>query len=192
MRETPTRVGHARCCERLPEYYLSKNKCCAVALRMRSRRTDGGGQCRSEQALSNHMTTIDADELLERADVCAFRDTALELLRADASPWQLRMALNMAVSDLAMERLMRRSEADTMAQLSDENTTRERDALCQRLNAIADEIELQYGPDCGAVVLLDACLEIAASQSRAFAHMMVDATYNRLEGKPRARSPQTH
>ena len=40
--------------------------------------------------MSDHMTTIDEDELLERADVCAFRDTALELLRADASPWQLR------------------------------------------------------------------------------------------------------
>ncbi len=43
--------------------------------------------------MSDHMTTITADKLLERADVCAFRDTALELLRADASPWQLRTAL---------------------------------------------------------------------------------------------------
>ncbi len=138
------------------------------------------------------MTTISADELLERADVCAFRDTALELLRADASPWQLRMALNVAVSDLAMERMLRRSEADSDAQLSDENTTRERDALCQRLMAIADETELQYGPDCGAVVLLDACLETAASQPRAFAHTMVDATYDRLEDKPRKPSRLAH
>ncbi len=58
--------------------------------------------------------------------------------------------------------------------------------------AIADEIELQYGPDCGADVLLYACLEIASGHSRDIVHMMVDATYNRLEGKPRARSPQTH
>ncbi len=142
--------------------------------------------------MSDHMTTITADELLERADVCAFRDTAQELLRADASPWQLRMALTLAVGTVAHERMLRRGEADTMAQLSDENTTRERNALCQRLNAIADEIELQYGPDCGADVLLDACLEIAAGHSRAVVHMMVDATYNRLEGKPRARSPQAH
>ena len=56
--------------------------------------------------MSDHMTTITADELLERPDVCAFRDTALELLRADASPWQLRMALNVAVSSSAIERLM--------------------------------------------------------------------------------------
>ncbi len=48
--------------------------------------------------MSDPMTTITADELLERADVCAFRDTALALLRADASPWQLRTALNVAVS----------------------------------------------------------------------------------------------
>ncbi len=124
-------------------------------------------------------------ERLERADVCAFRDTALELLRADAMPWQLRMALTVAVSDLSMERLMRRSEADSDAQLREENTTRERDALCQRLMAIADEIELQYGPDCGADVLLDACLEIAAGHCRAVVHMMVDATNDRLEDKPR-------
>ncbi len=58
--------------------------------------------------------------------------------------------------------------------------------------AIADEIELQYGPDCGADVLLDACLEIASGHSRAVVHMMVDATYNRLEGKPRKPSPQAH
>ena len=138
------------------------------------------------------MTTIDADELLERADVCAFRDTALELLRADAAPWQLRMALTLAVDTAAVERMMRRSEADTDAQLSDENTTRERDALCQRLKAIADEIELQYGPDCGAEVLLDACLEIAGACPRDIVHMMVDATYNRLEGKPRTPAPQAH
>ncbi len=142
--------------------------------------------------MCDHMMTIDADELLERADVCAFRDTALELLRADASPWHLRMALTVAVRTAADERMLRRSEADSDAQLSDENTTRERDALCQRLMAIADETELQYGPDCGAVVLVDACLEIAASQPRAFAHMLVDATYNRLEGKPRTPSPQAH
>jgi len=142
--------------------------------------------------MSEHMTTIDADELLERADVCAFRDTALGLLRADASPWQLRTALNVAVSDLAMERLMQRSEADIDWELRDENVTLDHDALCQRLVALADETNLKYGPDCGAVVLLDACLEIAASQPRAFAHMMVDATYNRLEGKPRTPSPQVH
>ena len=142
--------------------------------------------------MSDHMTTITADELLERADVCAFRDTALELLRADADPWLLRMALTVAVGDLANERLMRRSEADSDAQLSDENTTRERDALCQRLMAIADEIELQYGPDCGDVLLLDACLEIATGHSRAVVHMMVDATYDRLEDKPRKPSPRAH
>ncbi len=142
--------------------------------------------------MSGRMTTITVDELLGRADVCAFRDTALELLRADASPWQLRMALTVAVSDVALERMLRRSEADSDGQLSDENTTRERDALCQRLNAIADEIELQYGPDCGATVLLDACLEIAAGHSRDIVHMMVDATYDRLEGKPRNPSPQAH
>ncbi len=142
--------------------------------------------------MSDHMTTITADELLERADVCAFRDTALELLRADASPWQLRMALTVAVSDVALERMLRRSEADSDAQLSDENTTREREALCQRLMAIADETELQTGPDCGADVLLDACLEIATGHTRAVVHMMVDATYNRLEGKPRTPSPQAH
>ncbi len=142
--------------------------------------------------MSDHMTTITDDELLERADVCAFRDTALELLRADASPWQLRTALNVAVSDLAMERLMQRSEADIDWELRDENTTRERDALCQRLMAIADEIELQYGPDCGADVLLDACLEIASGHSRDIVHMMVDATYDRLEDKPRTPSPLAH
>ncbi len=129
---------------------------------------------------------------LERADVCAFRDTALELLRADASPWQLRMALTLAVSDLAVERGLRRSEADTLAQLSDEKITRDRDALCQRLMAIVDETELQYGPDCGADVLLDACLEIATGHSRAVVHMMVDATYDRLEDKPRKPSPRAH
>ncbi len=142
--------------------------------------------------MSDHMTTITADELLERPDVCAFRDTALELLRADASPWQLRMALSVAASTVAIERMQRRSEADSDAQLRDENTTRERDALCQRLNAIVDETELQYGPDCGADVLLDACLEIATGHDRDIVHMMVDATYNRLEGKPRKPSPQAH
>ncbi len=142
--------------------------------------------------MSDHMKTVTVDELLGRPDVCAFRDAALALLRADASPWQLRTALNVAVSDLAMERLMQRSEADIDWELRDENVTLDHDALCQRLVALADETNLKYGPDCGAVVLLDACLEIAASQPRAFAHMMVDATYNRLEGKPRARSPQTH
>ncbi len=142
--------------------------------------------------MSDHMTTISADELLERADVCAFRDTALELLRVDASPWLLRMALNMAVSDLAMERLMRRSEADMDWQLRDENITLDRDALCQRLMAIVDETELKYGPDCGAGVLLDACLEIASGHSRDFVHMMVDATYTRLEGKLGKPSPRAH
>jgi hypothetical protein len=138
------------------------------------------------------MTTITADELLGRTDVCAFRDTALELLRADASPWQLRTALNVAVSDLAMERLMQRSEADIDWELRDENVTLDRDALCQRLMAMVDETELKYGPDCGADVLLDACLELASGHSRAIVHMMVDATYNRLEGKPRKPSPQAH
>ena len=142
--------------------------------------------------MSDHMTTIDADELLGRADVCAFRDTALELLRADASPWQLRMALSVAVSDVALEHMLRRSEADSDAQLRDENTTRERDALCQRLNAIAYEIELKYGPDCGATVVLDACVEIASGHSRDIVHMMVDATYDRLEDKPRKPSPRAH
>ena len=142
--------------------------------------------------MSDHMTTITADELLERPDVCAFRDTALELLRADAAPWQLRMALNVAVSDLAMERLMRRSEADMDWQLRDENITLDRDALCQRLMAIVDETELQYGPDCGDYVLLDACLEIVAGHDRDIVHMMVDATYNRLEDKPRKPSPRAH
>ncbi len=51
--------------------------------------------------------------------MCAFHDTALELLRADASPWQLRMALTVAVGTAAIERMERRSEADMMAQLSD-------------------------------------------------------------------------
>ncbi len=142
--------------------------------------------------MSDDKTTISTEELLGRADVCAFCDTALELLRADASPWQLRMALNMAVSDLAMERLMRRSEADMDWQLRDENITLDRDALCQRLMAIVDETELQYGPDCGAGVLLDACLEIATGHSRDIVHMMVDATYDRLEDKPRKPSPRAH
>lgn len=142
--------------------------------------------------MSDHMTTIDEDELLERADVCAFRDTALELLRADASPWQLRMALTAAVGTVALERGLRRSEADSDAQLSDENTTRERDALCQRLMAIVDETELKYGAGCGATVVLDACVEIASGHSRDIVHMMVDATYDRLEDKPRKPSPRAH
>ena len=139
-----------------------------------------------------HMTTIDADELLERADVCAFRDTALELLRADAAPWQLRMALTEAVSTAVIERMQRRSEADSDAQLRDENITLDRDALCQRLNAIADEAELKYGGDCGALVLLEACVEIASGHSRDIVHMFVDATYDRLEDKPRKPSPRAH
>ncbi len=102
------------------------------------------------------------------------------------------MALTVAVSDVALERMLRRSEADSDAQLRDENTTRERDALCQRLTAIVDETELQYGPDCGANVLLDACLEIATGHSRDIVHMMVDATYDRLEDKPRKPSPRAH
>ncbi len=142
--------------------------------------------------MSNHMTTIDGDELLERADVCAFRDTALELLRADASPWQLRTALTEAAREVADERAMRRSDAEQDALLRDENVALDRDALCQRLMAIVDETELQYGPDCGAGVLLDACMEIATGHSRDIVHMMVDATYNRLEGKPRTPSPQAH
>jgi hypothetical protein len=60
------------------------------------------------------------------------------------------MALSVAVGTAADERMQRRGEADTMAQLSDENTTRERDALCQRLMAMVDETELKYDPDCGA------------------------------------------
>ncbi len=76
--------------------------------------------------------------------------------------------------------------------MRDENVTLDHDALCQRLVALADETNLKYGPACGAVVLLDPCLEIAASQPRAFAHMMVDAAYNRLEGKPRTPSPLAH
>ncbi len=102
------------------------------------------------------------------------------------------MALSAAVSTVAIERGLRRSEADSDAQLRDENITLDRDALCQRLMALADETELQYGPDCGADVLLDACLEIASGHTRAVVHMMVDATYNRLEGKPRKPSPQAH
>ncbi len=102
------------------------------------------------------------------------------------------MALSVVVGTAADERMQRRGEADMDAQLRDENTTRERDALCQRLMAIVDETELQYGPDCGADLLLDACLEIVAGHDRAIAHMMVDATYNRLEGKPRKPSPQAH
>ncbi len=124
--------------------------------------------------------------------MCAFRDNALELLRADASPWQLRMALTLAVGDVAHERLMRRSESEMDWQSRDENITRERDALCQRLVALADEADLKYGGDCGALVLLDACLEIATGHSRAVVHMMVDATYDRLEDKPRKSSPRAH
>ncbi len=126
--------------------------------------------------MSDHMTTISADELLGPADVRAFRDTALELLRADTSPWQLRMALTLAVGTAADERAMRRSDAEQDALLRDQNVTLDRDAVCQRLMAIADETELQYGPDCGADVLLDACLEIATGHSRAVVHLMLDAT----------------
>jgi len=142
--------------------------------------------------MSEHMKTVTVDELLGRADVCAFRDTALDLLRADASPWQLRTALNVAVGDLALERMMHRSEAEIDWELRDENITLDRDALCQRLVALADEVNLKYGPDCGATVLLDACLEIAAACPRDIMHMMVDATYNRLEGKLRTPSPRAH
>ncbi len=124
--------------------------------------------------------------------MCAFRDTALELLRADASPWQLRMALTLAVSDLAVERLMRRSEAEIDWQLRDENIALDRDAVCQQLMAIVNETELKYGPDCGDFVLLDACLEIASGHDRDIVHMMVDATYDRLEDKPRKSSPRAH
>ena len=79
-----------------------------------------------------------------------------------------------------------------MAQLSDEKLTRERDALCQRLMAIVDETDLQYGPECGANVVLDACLEIATGHRRDIVHMMVDATYDRLGDKPRKPSPRAH
>ena len=108
--------------------------------------------------------------------MCAFRDTATELLRADASLWQLRTALSLAVKEVTLERMMRRSDAEVDAQLRKENITPDRDAMCQRLVAIADEAELKYGPDCGAKVLLDACLEVASEHSRADVHMMVDAT----------------
>ncbi len=142
--------------------------------------------------MSDPMTTITADELLERADVCAFRDTALELLRADASPWQLRTALTEAAREVADERAMRRSDAEQDALLRDENVALDRDAVCQQLMAIVDETELKYGVDCGATVLLDACLEIASGHSRAVVHKMVDSTFNRLEGRPHTPSPQAH
>ncbi len=58
--------------------------------------------------------------------------------------------------------------------------------------AIVDETELKYGPDCGATVVLDACVEIASGHSRDIVHMMVDATYDRLEDKPRKSSPRAH
>jgi len=138
------------------------------------------------------MTTITVDELLGRADVRAFRDTARELLRADASPWQLRTALSEAVKEVNLERALRRSDAEEDALLRDENVTLDRDAVCQRLMAIVDETELKYGPDCGDYVLLDACLEIVAGHNRDTVHMMVDATYNRLDGKPRTPSSQVH
>ena len=132
----------------------------------------------------DHMTAIDADEPLERADVCAFRDTARELLRADASPWQLRTALDVAVGTAIIERASCKSEFDTMmAQSSDEHITLDRNSLYQLLTMIFDAAEQKYGPDCGAEVLLDACLEIATRHSRAVVHMMVNATYNRLEGE---------
>jgi hypothetical protein len=142
--------------------------------------------------MSDHMTTITADELLKRADVCAFRDTALELLRADASPWQLRTALSEAAKAVTLERALRRSDAEDDALLRDENIALDRDAVCQQLMAIVDETELKYGPDCGDFVLLDACLEIASGHSRDIVHMMVDATYDRLEDKPRKPSPRAH
>ena len=138
------------------------------------------------------MTTITADELLERADVCAFRDTALGLLRADASPWQLRTAVSEAVKTVTHERAMRRSDAEEDELLRDENVNLDRDLVCQRLIMIVDETELKYGPDCGDFVLLDACLEIVAGHDRAFVHRMVDAAYDRLEDKPRKPSPRAH
>jgi hypothetical protein len=88
--------------------------------------------------------------------------------------------------------MLRTSEADTDAQLSDENMIRGRDALCQQLMAIVDETELQYGPDCGANVVLDACLEIETGHRRDIVHMMVDATYDRLADKPRKPSRRAH
>ena len=124
--------------------------------------------------------------------MCAFRDTALELLRADASPWQLRTALSEAAKEVTLERAMCRSDAEQDALLRDENITLDRDALCQRLMAIVDETELKYGPDCGDFVLLDACLEIVAGHDRDLVHEMVDSTYNHLEGKLRKPSPQAH
>ena len=74
----------------------------------------------------------------------------------------------------------------------DENVTLDHDALCQRLMALADETDLKYGPDSGALVLLDACVEIASIHSRDIVHRVVDSTYNRLDGKPRKPSPQAH
>ncbi len=124
--------------------------------------------------------------------MCAFRDTALELLRADASPWQLRTALSEAAKEVTLERAMCRSDAEQDALLRDENITLDRDAVCQQLMAIVDETELKYGPDCGDFVLLDACLEIVAGHDRDIVHRMVDETYNRLEGKPRTPSPRAH
>ncbi len=132
-------------------------------------------------------------ERLKRADVGAFRDTALELLRADASPGELRMALDVAVGSAIIERMSRKSEFDTMmAHLSDEHITLDRDSLYQLLMVIFDAAEQKYGPDCGAKMVLDACLEIASGHSRDIVHMMVDATYDRLEDKPRTPSPQAH
>ena len=142
--------------------------------------------------MSDRMTTITVDELLGRADVCALRDTAQELLRADASPWQLRTALSEAVKEVTLERALRRSDAEDDALLRYENVTLDRDAVCQQLMAIVDETELKYGPDCGDYVLLDACLGIVADHNRDTVHMMVDATYNRLDGKPRTPSSQVH
>ena len=142
--------------------------------------------------MSDRMTTITVDELLGCAEARAFRDTARELLRAEVSPWQLRTALTEAAREVADERAMRRSDAEQDALLRDQNVTLDRDAVCQQLMAIVDETELKYGLGCGDLVLLDACLEIVAGHDRAIAHMMVDATYNRLEGKPRTPSPQVH
>ncbi len=98
-----------------------------------------------------------------------------------------------AVGTAIIERASCKSEFDTMmAQLSDEHITHDRGSLYQLLMVIFDAAEQKYGPDCGAKMVLDACLEIASGHSRDIVHMMVDSTYDRLEGKPRKSSPQAH
>ena len=67
------------------------------------------------------------------------------MLRADASPWQLRTTLSEAVKEVTLKRALRRSDAEEDALLRDENVTLDRDAVCQRLTAIVDGTELKYG-----------------------------------------------